>query len=65
MDRNGEKYTALMKDMANVHPIGRVGESEECVNAIAFLAHENAGFVTVILPVQQFYTVTSSSEIIK
>lgn len=46
MDRYGEKYTALMKDMANVHPIGRVGESEECVNAIAFLAHENAGFVT-------------------
>lgn len=46
MDRYGEKYTALMKDMANVHPIGRVGESEECVNAIAFLAHKNAGFVT-------------------
>lgn len=46
MDRNDEKYIALMKNMADFHPIGRVGQSEECVNAIAFLAHENAGFVT-------------------
>ncbi|XP_055302833.1 uncharacterized oxidoreductase TM_0325-like [Sitodiplosis mosellana] len=52
MDRNGEEYAALLKNMASMHPVGRVGESEECVNAIAFLANDNAAFITgVILPI--------------
>lgn len=62
MDRNGEKYQSLLKTMANFHPIGRVGESEECVNAIAFLAHDNAAFVTgVILPVDGGMSISNSS----
>lgn len=51
-DRNGVEYAAVMDEYAKMHPIGRVGQSDECVNAVAFLANENAGFVTgVNLPV--------------
>lgn len=51
MDRDDEKYATLLKNLADVHPVGRVGEPDECVNAIAFLANENAAFITgVILP---------------
>lgn len=51
-DRNGPEYSAVMDAYAKMHPLGRVGQSEECVNAIAFLAKGNAGFVTgVTLPI--------------
>lgn len=39
---------------------GRIGATDECVNAIAFLAHENAGFVTgCIFPVDGGLSVKS------
>lgn len=50
-DKNSVEYGAIMDQYAKMHPMGRVGESDECVNAIAFLANENAAFITgVILP---------------
>lgn len=59
-DRNGPEYAALMDAYAKMHPLGRVGQSEECVNAIAFLANGNAGFVTgVTLPIDGGLTVKS------
>lgn len=62
MERNDAKYTALLKNMADMHPVGRVGESEECVNAIAFLANNNAAFITgVILPVDGGLTIKNST----
>lgn len=52
LDRNGPEYAAVMTAYAQMHPIGRVGQSEECVNAIAFLANDNAGFITgITLPI--------------
>lgn len=62
MDRNDEKYRALLKNLADMHPIGRVGEPEECVRAIAFLANENAGFVTgILMPVDGGLTIKNST----
>lgn len=61
--------TSLLKthlnevDMAkyiNMHPIGRIGQPEEVTNAIAFLAHEKAGFCTgVTLPVDGGISINS------
>jgi len=49
---NTSEYPAFLERIGKSHPVGRVGQSEEVVNAIAFLANENAGFVTgVILPI--------------
>ncbi|XP_031626587.1 uncharacterized protein LOC116342921 [Contarinia nasturtii] len=51
-DKDSVEYAAIMDQYAKMHPIGRVGESDECVNAIAFLASDSAGFITgVNLPV--------------
>ncbi len=39
-----------------MHPIGRLGEPEEVAQAIAFLASEQASFITgAILPVDGGY----------
>lgn len=47
-----EDYVEFIKKMSKLHPVGRVGQSSEVVNAISFLANENAGFVTgVCLPI--------------
>jgi len=49
---NQDAYAVFLEDCKKMHPIGRVGQSPEVVDAIAFLANENAGFVTgVNLPV--------------
>lgn len=45
-------YPAFLEARGKRHPVGRAGQAIEVVNAIAFLANENAGFVTgVCLPV--------------
>lgn len=50
--RNTPLFEAMRESQAQMHPIGRFGQSEEVVAAIAFLAKENAGFVTgVTLPI--------------
>lgn len=47
-----EAYPAVRKMMGENHPIGRIGEASEVVNAIAFVANENNSFMTgVSLPV--------------
>lgn len=46
VDRNSEEYNALVEANNQIHPLGRVGKTEEVVNAIAFLASEKASFVT-------------------
>ncbi|XP_031626766.1 uncharacterized protein LOC116343033 [Contarinia nasturtii] len=45
-ERNSEEYASLMQANIEMHPIGRVGQSEDIVDAIAFLASEKASFVT-------------------
>lgn len=47
-----DTYAAFLEDCKEFHPVGRVGQSREVVDAIAFLANEDAGFVTgVNLPI--------------
>lgn len=52
-EKNGAVYNAGMEQFAKIHPLGRVGQSEDCVNAIAYLANNKlASFVTgVTLPI--------------
>lgn len=52
-EKNSAEYNATMDMFASMHPIGHIGQSEDCVNAIAFLANEKlTSFVTgVNLPV--------------
>lgn len=46
LEKGSPQHDAVMEAYAQMHPIGRYGESEECVNAIAFLANDKAGFIT-------------------
>ncbi|MFK8905629.1 SDR family NAD(P)-dependent oxidoreductase [Streptomyces sp. YS-3] len=49
----GDEYIA---SMVNAHPIGRIGEPREVAAAIAFLASDEASFITgVVLPVDGGY----------
>lgn len=52
-EKNSAEYNAAMDMFAKMHPIGHLGQLEDCVNAIAYLANEKfASFVTgVNLPV--------------
>lgn len=52
-ERDSVEYNAIMEAFAKMHPMGRVGQSDECVNAVAFLANDTlAAFVTgVTLPI--------------
>lgn len=38
VDKDTPEYEAAMDAYARMHPLGRLGEAEECVDAIAFLA---------------------------
>lgn len=42
----------MVNRSALTHPLGRVGQTEDCVNAIAFLASDSSNFLTgLLLPV--------------
>jgi NAD(P)-dependent dehydrogenase (short-subunit alcohol dehydrogenase family) len=43
---NEEQYAAFLEHSKSTHPLGRVGQPEEIVELIAFLASERAGWVT-------------------
>lgn len=52
VQRNTEAYQELVAKFAASHPIGRVGTTEDCVNAISIFAKDSASFLTgVIFPV--------------
>ncbi|XP_014676099.1 PREDICTED: 3-oxoacyl-[acyl-carrier-protein] reductase FabG-like [Priapulus caudatus] len=47
-----EEHKQLMEDMVQIHPLGRVGTLEDISKAVAFLASDDAAFITgVDLPV--------------
>ena len=39
-------YFQLMKKLATIHPIGRVGDTNDTTSAILFLASDAASYVT-------------------
>ena len=45
-ERSGEKFEDVDKEHALMQPIGRLGTSEEVASLIAFLASDEAGFIT-------------------
>lgn len=42
----GDQYTDFCESVSQLHPIQRIGNTDDCVNAIAFLADDTAKFVT-------------------
>lgn len=42
----GDQYTDFLESVSQLHPIQRIGNTDDCVNAIAFLADDTAKFVT-------------------
>lgn len=40
------EYSSVCEYQSAKHPIQRIGNTRDCVNAIAFLADENASFIT-------------------
>lgn len=44
-----EQYAAVVEGARSVHPLERIGTVEDCVNAISFLANDNASFITGVI----------------
>lgn len=44
-----EQYDEFYEIQKVKHPLQRIGHAEEIVNAIAFLASDNASFITSVL----------------
>lgn len=52
IERGGDEYAALVERNSSANPLDRIGYCKDCVNSIAFLANDKAGFITgVLLPV--------------
>lgn len=48
----GDQFTDFFESVSQIHPILRIGSTEDVVNAIAFVADDSAKFVTgLILPI--------------
>lgn len=46
LERGSPEYNEIMEGIGKKHPIGRLGNFEDCVDAIAYLANEKTSFVT-------------------
>lgn len=52
VEKDGDAYMEIVEKSSRTHPLGRVGQTDDCVNAIVFLAKDSSNFLTgVILPV--------------
>lgn len=57
---SAELYPVVLIEFAKMHPVGRVGQSLDVTDAIAFLANENASFITgICLPIDGGLTIKS------
>lgn len=46
LKRGTDEYAGFLELMKSMHPLQSVGTTDDCVNAVAFLAHDNARFIT-------------------
>ncbi|XP_055301431.1 uncharacterized oxidoreductase TM_0325-like [Sitodiplosis mosellana] len=52
IEKDDDAYAEVVENMTKTHPIGRIGSTHDCVNAISFLAKDSSSFVTgVTLPI--------------
>lgn len=52
VEKDDEAYAEVIENTTKTHPIGRIGNTQDCVNAISFLAKDSSSFITgVNLPV--------------
>lgn len=49
MEKGQAEYTEFLEQSCAIHPLQRVANTDDCVNAIAFLASSNADFVTGVI----------------
>ncbi|XP_055300719.1 uncharacterized oxidoreductase TM_0325-like [Sitodiplosis mosellana] len=49
IERDDGDYNEIVEQAKSKHPLQRIGNAEDCVNAIAFLADEGANFITGVL----------------
>lgn len=49
VQRDTDAYQELVDKYAAAHPLGRVGTTDDCVNAITVFARDGASFLTGVL----------------
>lgn len=49
MQRNSEEYAELIEQQQAIHPLGRIGQPDDVVDAIVTLVSERSNFITGIL----------------
>lgn len=61
IEKDDDVYYEIIRQAAQTHPIGRIGNTHDCVNAISFLAKDSSSFITgCLLPVCGGKSVSSS-----
>lgn len=46
IEKDDEAYAEIIENTTRSHPIGRIGNTYDCVNAISFLAKDSSSFIT-------------------